>query len=217
MYFDSNDMLKFEHQFEAREKDSDLFSQGNNKLRDFIKVKNLQPEKIIDSIIIYKKDGQSAQKPYEMWESGSAGNISHQAAINEAANEDVELLGWENLLNPTGYEQTLGIGFIWSLKQATDVNYRLRILVKNPAGKTIYEKPYALAYGLYPTPEWGLNDTVQTNYWLVLPDRIKTAGNTLSIQLEKTTAGYFTLDYLRSANIQTEKTERGKEIFIKTL
>ena len=216
LYFDSNDMLKFEHQFEAREKDSDLFSQGDNKLRDFIKVKNLQPEKIIDSIIIYKKDGQSAQKPYEIRQSDGAKNISHQA-VEGAANEDMELLGWEDLPGAPGYEDAQGIGFIWSLKQATDVNYRLRILVKNPAGKTIYEKPYALAYGLYPTPEWGLNDTVQTNYWLVLPDRIKTAGNTLSIQLEKTTAGYFTLDYLRSANIQTEKTERGKEIFIKTL
>ena len=96
-------------------------------------------------------------------------------------------------------------------------NYQLRLHIEDNKNNLIYEKYYALGYGIFPSSEWDKNSYVQTNYWFLIPKNLLSReSNTILFDLVKLKEGhtYLGLDGLLTAVIKDAEYESAGDTII---
>ncbi len=194
LLLDFEDLVNFQIQFEKYSFYQEEYPAGAERLRRLLEEKKLGLVKIYDSLALYKSGEDDILELYKILSSPPSLFRSENIVLNKK----IKFLGWELIkpLKNTDY-QSVSLAFFWQNLAKIDQNYQLKIILTDEAGNNLFEKIYPLAYGLYPTTEWQLDEIIQTNYYFLFPKADWQEASQLKIVLVEP-EGYFTLDGLRS-------------------
>lgn len=230
LYYDSENFLEYYFHWKMNTGFENFFDQGDNRMRDFLEEQKMIPTTVIDDIVIFSREENSSE--FKREESNEATNKREtkiqniytlykdtptiEKKVERKLSDELTLLGWNRLDRKyTLPYKTIGRSLIWKVGRAPEDTPFLRLQVKNPRGKILYQKFYALGYGVFPPTEWKQGEIIATNYWFVIPEDAIQSNNTVAINLENFEGGVFTLDGIRSVNITKMKTRSaGPEILI---
>lgn len=160
---DFDDFLAFQFQY------PNDYSGGYQNLKKILQGGNFGAVGIFDEFAVFKQN--------EADEINFVQIIKKDFTQNEGLvlkNNEIEYLGTSRpvILRRTlagheikFFETTLS----WQASQKIKKNYQLKLSLENKNGKIIYEKIYPLAYGLYPTSAWQLDEKVATTYRFLIP------------------------------------------------
>ena len=195
---DSRDFLVYQSQYS---KNTDLYYQGDNRIRDILKERNFGLVKVIDDYTLWQKDYSSELKLYEQLKSGE--EIKNNLAVN--LDNQIKFLGYSSPnIRKEDNLSILSLSLYWQALKPIEKNYQLQLEYLDQNNKVIYQKIYPLAYGLYPTSEWSDIEIIKTNQSLYLPssltDKISSARISL-VDLES----YLGLNKIKSAEIKITK------------
>lgn len=202
-YYDSVTYSEYESHFGKIEEENELFYNGDNRMRKFIQDKNLNPFQIIDDIILYKNGSETDIEPYHIY----TDEIIPKYSINKNIDENITLLGWGTINSLPQFPVNKGYSFYWKCNNPTEQPYYINIIINDTENKTVYQKQYAMAYGIFPSTDWEKNMTVQTNYRFLIPEKYNNKNYNFNIQLEKITSGDFRIDGIRSTSVTNKKIE----------
>lgn len=223
MLIDTKDFLTYQIQYPDNSFYQDAYSNGDNKIRSIIKEQQLGVASVSDDLIMLKKNIKDnvelyntySEKPtinYEM----NAGNTQD----SEFAAPGIIFQGWNYL--PIDHNQypisdnpdtSMPISLYWKVVNETAENYQLRLYV-NDGDDVVYEKHYALGYGIFPSDEWKKESYVETNYWFHIPAEVlSTEIDSISFDLIKLKDGhsYLGLDGLLTATMKNVEYESAGE------
>jgi uncharacterized membrane protein len=198
-----DDIINYDFEFQKQSGYSKYLSSAPDRLRNILTEKNFGLVDIIDSIALLKKNYVPEKNFFEL--NTSAYPIANKQEIN--LDNKIKFLGYAkelvkkriNNLDLTLYNLNLS----WQAMGQMTENYQLKLTALDKNNKPIYKKYYPLAYGIYPTSEWKINEIIQTNYWFLLPN------NALSIEFNLVKIyGASELNDLRSGIIVIDREEQ---------
>ncbi|MBU1037115.1 DUF2079 domain-containing protein [Patescibacteria group bacterium] len=192
MLIDFDDFLTYELQFPNIKAWQQYYQDGDNNIRKLIKERDFKVTKVFDSLVLMEKDKDLDIILYER--GNNFNNIQHPKKIN--LDNKINFLGWND--NQSISDQNLkSFSFYWQATKKLEENYQLKLILKDENDQIIYEKIYALAYGLCPTTEWQTNEVIKTNYWFYTPQKIANLSYKIELELVEL-KGFLKLDGLRS-------------------
>jgi len=160
---------------------------SHQNIKNFIEKNNFQPVLVQDSYVLWEKNAVAPFKLYEI-------NPALEEDINLSnlrLTDNLSLLGWQGKLN----NGQLPLSFYFKTSAKITADYHLRLAVLNEKKTVIYQKDYALAYGLYPSSAWPIGDLIKINYNFWLPQKLSD-NQEISFQLF-TKTGFLTLNEIR--------------------
>lgn len=166
---------------------------GSANIRQVLDGRGFGLEKIIDDQAVYS---QGFKSEISLIEKNVALPDDSVPVINSLI-DPISLIAYTVPPPKANLDGTAAFSFYWKANRKAEDDYFLELTVRNK-NKIEYTKIYPLDYGLYPTSQWSVDETVQTKFWFSLPDKYKTATNDLYIQLVQI-KGYLDLNSLRSA------------------
>jgi uncharacterized membrane protein len=224
MLVDTNDFLIYQIQYPDNSFYTNAYSNGDNNIRSVFEQQNLKPVSVSDDLILFGKNSESDISLYNTYQDAPKIANKQDEANNKIA-PDISFVGWDimpyepkiELQNDLNFK-IIPLSFYWQVKNKQSKNYQLLIQLKDTAEKIIYNKYYALGYGILPTSEWQQNNYIQTNYWFHIPDEIYSASsNELYISMVelKDQHTYLGVDGMLTAKIKNaEYDSAGSEITI---
>ncbi|MCX6784346.1 MAG: hypothetical protein NTV81_00170 [Candidatus Komeilibacteria bacterium] len=166
---DTSDLLFYQLQAQNSSLWRKQYPTGDDRLRQIIAERHLQPNLAIGPIVYFNK---FADSPISLWSTSSLSAATNYQNISLENN--LHFLGWSNLnqakLKTAG--ELLPLSLFWQANQTPSQDWQLQLTVVNKNNSPLYQKIYPLAYGLYPTSAWQPNEIVQTNYWFWLPPNL---------------------------------------------
>ena len=219
LYYDSENFLEYYFHWKKNAGFENFFDQGDNRMRAFLSEQKLVPSTVIDDIIVFRraenaqadeisvKNNKRSVEPQNIYTLYQ--NIPKmKKTVDRKLSDEITLLGWNRLNQAHRLPyKTISRSLIWRVEKTPENTPFLRLQVRNPKKQILYQKFYALGYGVLPPTEWKQGDIIATNYWFVIPENFIQSGNIVTINLENFESGTFTLDGLRSANITEMKTK----------
>lgn len=166
LLIDFDDFISYQFQFPDTPIYKDAYQYGDDKIRSLIAERGFGLIEIIDTVALYKRNAGMDRQIYAI----NPGPVSTE---NQSA--AVSLVNYQ-LGTPTTSinDSPLKLYFLdlsWQINKKLEANYHF-LLEAQKEGKSAWQKIYPLGYGLYPTSEWGSQDTTKTSYWLAVPPEI---------------------------------------------
>lgn len=160
LLLDSSDPVSFYLHFLSYPNLWHIYKEGDNRLSKIIEKDNFEAVKISGDYILFKKDGKSNLKFYEVIEKGE-----DYQKVNKKYKE-VNFLGYKIDSNEM-------VSLYWEKVKDTEDYFFIRQRIVDQEGRAIQQKLLPFNYGLYPLNEWSKNKIMKTNYWWVFSDSIK--------------------------------------------
>lgn len=161
---------------------SKYYNSGDNRIRQLLKNRNYVVLKIIDSYILFKKNYRSEIELYNtsLGSYKKENKLTTGKVLKKKLNNEIELVGYKknkhltaSVVNPcfklSDSCDLIALTIYLKALNRPQHNYYLQIELVNKRGKSIWEKIYPVAYGLYPTSEWKSRETVASHYYLLVP------------------------------------------------
>ncbi|MEA2088761.1 MAG: DUF2079 domain-containing protein [Patescibacteria group bacterium] len=199
---DFSDLITYQLQIENIGIYNGQYMTGDDRLRAYLE--NYGVVDVVDSLVLFEKNYQSNKKLIEI-ENLRQDNYKNTVFIN---NKKIALLDY----NKKEFKNSSIIfySFLWQVLENIERNYQLQIEILNNKGEIVWEKIYALAYGIYPTSEWKTDETIRTNYWFSFPSKFLNDKFILQAKLIDIKKGHISLDNIRSVvDVIEEKKELG--------
>lgn len=202
--YDSSVTREFELQWLVNGK-KDIFFSGDDRMRDFLQMNHLGLSMVLDDVLLFRRDAQehSLVVPSE--------TVPKFSSPDETSHAGVTFLGYTPLTSSASAAH--GISFVFRRDGSVHDSYFLHIRLRDSKNSIVYEKSYALGYGIWPLESWDVGVPMEARYWFVFPSF---AGEipTASVQLETIRSGVFDFDGVRSVRPTKEKSvPLSQEIF----
>ena len=91
-------------------------------------------------------------------------------------------------------------------------DYQLKVDISDHSHR--YQKILPLAYGLFPSSEWRVNEGLKMNYWINLPQNINLLEANVVISLVEIQGG-LEIGKWRSTNLSIDKLIKDGEVFLR--
>jgi uncharacterized membrane protein len=225
LIIDTKDFLTYQIQYPDNSFYQNAYSNGDDNLRSIIEKQNLKISSVSDDLLLFSSESASDIVLYHTYQAEPV--INHKAVDpeNNLLAPGILFAGWDYL--PAGSNQppeinagsvVLPVSLYWQTDGDITENYQLSLQIRNDNGEIIYQKYYALGYGILPSSEWKQNEYTQTNYWFYIPENIySTDSGSASISLVKLSDqhSYLGVDGLLTATMKNVKYDSvGSEITI---
>jgi uncharacterized membrane protein len=200
LLFDFNDCLTYSVQFPNSQQWKNYYPNGDDNFRKIIKEGKYGITKISDTLVKMEKNVNSDLTLYQ----AGGGLAELKNYQNLLFDNGLIFLGWSTnlpyLKNSARFpgNNLYPVSLYFKTREKLDKDYQLKLMIKNKNGRTIRQKYYPLAYGLYPTSEWRKNENVKINYWFLIPSEFAQTDYYLELQLVYL-EGFLKLDGLRTA------------------
>lgn len=206
---DFSDFLVYQSQYLS---DKEVYATGDDRVRNILQQRNFGLVKVIDNYTLWQKNYPSNLKLYETLT--NTNGIENNLSLN--LNNQIEVLGYSSpQIKKEDGLSTLNFSLYWQSLQPTEKNYQLQLEYLNRDGKSIYQKIYPLAYGLYPTSQWQNNEIVKTNQLFYIPKNLAGQINGVRFSLIDL-KDYLDLNQIKSTAIKiTDKQIIGQPFAIK--
>ncbi|MFA6392171.1 MAG: DUF2079 domain-containing protein [Patescibacteria group bacterium] len=219
MLIDTKDLLTYQIQFPDDSFYQDAYSNGDDNIRSILEKQELGIISTSDDLLLF---GKNVSDPVEIYRSElekPTTNSESGTRIIEQSNPvvapGIDLFGYSQL--PTNPDQhpkfnipfsVLPVALYFHVTDNIYENYQLLLSIKNAQNDIIYEKYYALGYGIFPSAEWKKDNFIKTNYWFYIPKDILPA-ETASISFVKLKDDfqYLGLDGLLTATMKNVEYE----------
>lgn len=99
--------------------------------------------------------------------------------VNQPIGDQIELDGYK--LGEETADNLWPITLYFHANSKIDNDYQLLVESKNNLTIKQFSRDYPLAYGIYPTSEWQLDEIIKINYWFLLPNNLKIGDLTFSL------------------------------------
>jgi hypothetical protein len=203
---DFNDFLVYQSQYSS---DQEVYATGDDRVRNILQTRNFGLIKVIDNYTLWQKDYPSSLKLYETL---TTAEIENNLTIN--LNNQIKVLGYSSpQIKKEEDLSTLNFSLYWQSLQPIEKNYQLQLEYLESGGKSIYQKIYPLAYGLYPTSQWQNNEIVKTNQLFYLPKNLAGQINSVRFSLIDL-KDYLDLNQIKSASIKITSQKTIGEPFV---
>ena len=221
MLIDAKDFLTYQIQYPDNSFYQGAYSKGDDNIRSIIKEQNLDIASVSDDMILFENNVANKIELYNVYlESPIISNelkSDNKVKTNLMAAPGIIFKGWDFL--PTVPDQhpdfnipfsSVPISLYWQVNEETAENYQLLLQIRDDGNDLVYEKYYALGYGIFPSSEWKKGSYIQTNYWFLIPEDLpSTETNAISldlVQLKKDHA-YLGLNGLLTATMKNVEYE----------
>lgn len=201
---EANDFLIYQMQSQNIPVYKEQYQTGDDRLRDIITKKEFGIAKVVDDLILFKKNIKNNIRLYDI----SSLPDPALEQFNKELNNEIKFIGWRKTLINSDINQIKGkeyqilpIALSWQALKKIDNNYQLMFELLNEKGEPVYRKIYPLAYGLYPASKWKMDEIVTTNYWLLIPHQFPLKNYNVSFSLVSP-KGYMGLNGLSSVEIK---------------
>lgn len=204
---DFNDFLVYQSQYSSQK---EVYATGDDRVRNILQTRNFGLVKITDNYTLWQKDYPSSLKLYEIL--NNIDEIENNLALN--LNNQIKVLGYSSpQIKKEEDLSTFNFSLYWQSLQPMEKNYQLQLEYLDQEGKSIYQKIYPLAYGLYPTSQWQNNEIVKTNQLFYLPKKLTGQINSVRFSLIDL-KDYLDLNQIKSAEIKITSQKTIGEPFV---
>jgi hypothetical protein len=176
LLIDFNDFIYYELQYPDEPTWQSYYQKGDDSIRKLIEERSFGITKINDLYVLMKKDVNNNIKLYEIVDDTKFDEVDYKKI-----GENISFLGYENNLDH--------ISLYFKSNSKLNEDYQIRLIGKNN-NEEVFNRYLPLAYGLYPTREWGKDEIIKINYYLNLKDVSSLELNLVNLQ------GYYTLNNL---------------------
>lgn len=196
LLIDFNDFIIYQIQSQNIGIYKEQYPTGDGRIREIIKKRDFGITKVIDNYALFEKDYKNEIRLYEITQS-----IDPRLEIfNKDLDGKIRFIGWRKLTLDSSANQfanhtynILPISFSWQALSSLTDNFQLLFELTDKNGDVVYKKLYPLAYGLYPTSQWSIDEIINTNYWFLIPKPFDIANYNVNFSLV-TLKGYMGLD-----------------------
>jgi len=208
LLIDFYDFFLYQIQFSQNPIYKKSFNQADDNMRRLLK--DYELVEIFDDYALFKRSNVRRVLPlYQIADK----KPEHKYSVE--LEDKIRFLGWE--INNKNFESGLAdysqqlfpLSLFWQAQKSLastspDIpaqNYQLKMIITDSNYELLYEKFYPLGYNIYPTSEWPVGETVQTNYWFYIPSEFAQDENILQFELVQVD-GSMMLNSLRQAELK---------------
>lgn len=224
MLIDTKDFLTYQIQYPDNSFYENAYLNGDNNIRNVIDTQKLKVQSVSDDLVLLSKSSPENIELYNVHQKQPIAIQKYENPESSYLAPHIKFYGWDILNNNLPNEsinkldvKSVPVALYWECDQDISEDYQLLMRVRDKE-KTVYEKYYALGYGLMPSSEWRAGNTIQTNYWFVVPsDILSSETKNISLTLVKLSDqhSYLGVDGMLTATMKNVKYEPvGTEINI---